>query len=288
MLTENKVYKIAKECGVSVEAQSNGLSVKYRGVELCKYSCEPDLESNLNWITTLGLAKRRHKFEQNNVPFIESPDVAPHEAISMLVSSYVRPVYKKFKKPPRFSAPECRTRNSKSRYIMDRDFQLDLDDMRRYVDFMLAMPKSGTGFANRLVMWHHRCRKNLPDYEAINRIDYNELERAIKQSAIGMAVYTMYNDKVVYARMVSGSAELNYWERLFILKLDDRLVLVKCASVSNIRKDKNDEIIAPVEPYYKVKKVSTLGKETVNAIAALANYNEVPAALANYNEVTNG
>ena len=275
MLTENKVYKIAKECGVSVESQSNGLSVKYRGVELCKYSCSPDLESNLKWITTLGLAKRRNKYEKNTVPFIESPDVAPHEAISMLVSSYVRPVYKKFKKSPRFSAPECRTRNSKSRYIMDRDFQLDLDDMRRYVDSMLAMPKSGTGFANRLVMWHHRCRKNLPDYEAINRIDYNELERAIKQSAIGMAVYTMYNDKVVYARMVSGSAELNYWERLFILKLDDRLVLVKCASVSNMRKDENDEIIAPVEPYYKVKKVSTLGKETVNAIAALANYDEV-------------
>lgn len=278
MLTENKVYKIAKECGVSVEPQSNGLSVKYRGVELCKYSCEPDLESNIKWITTLGLAKRRHKFEQNKVPFIESPGVAPHEAISMLVSSYVRPVYKEFKKPHRFSAPECRTRNSKSRYIMDRDFQLDLDDMRRYVDSMLAMPKSGTGFANRLVMWHHRCRKNLPDYEAINRIDYNELERAINQSSIGMAVYTMYNDKVVYARMVTGSielnSELNYWERLFILKLDDRIVMAKCSSVTNIRQNENGEIFAKVEPYYKVKKVRTLGKETVNAIAALANYNE--------------
>ena len=44
MLTENKVYKIAKECGVTVEPQSNGLSVKYRGVELCKYSCEPELK----------------------------------------------------------------------------------------------------------------------------------------------------------------------------------------------------------------------------------------------------
>ncbi len=274
MLTENKVYKIAKECGVTVEPQSNGLTVKYRGVELCKYSCEPDLESNLKWITTLGLAKRRHKFEKNTVPFIELPDVAPHEAISMLVSSYVRPVYKKFKKLPRFGAPECRTGNSKSRYIMDRDFQLDLDDMRRYVDSMLAMPKSGTRFANRLVMWHHRCRKNLPDYEAINRIDYNELERAIKQSSIGLAVYTMYNDKVVYARMVTGAVELNYWERLFILKLDDRMVLVKCASVSNVRQKENGEIFAYVEPYYKVKKVSTLGKETVNAITALANYNE--------------
>ena len=274
MLTENKVYKIAKECGVTVEPKSHGLSVRYRGVELCKYYCEPDLESNLKWITTLGLAKRRDKYEQNKVPFIESPDVAPHEAISMLVSSYVRPVYKEFKKLPRFHAPECRTRYSKSKYIMERDFQLDLDDMRRYVDSMLAMPKSGTGFANRLVMWHHRCRKNLPDYEAINRIDYNELERAINQSAIGMAVYTMYNDKVVYARMVAGSTELSYWERLFILKLDARIVMVKCYSVSNFRKHENDEIIAKVEPYYKAKKVSTLGKETVNAITALANYNE--------------
>lgn len=274
MLSENKVMKIANECGMSYSCTFGHIKLSYRHIEVCDFCGNPDLESSIKWITTLGLAKRRNKFEHLEVPFIEARNISNHQAMGMLVINYVRPVYKKVKHN-RHPAPICVT-GGKARYIKESDFQADLDRMRAYIDYMLAMPKSGTGFANRLVMWHHRCRSMLSDMESVKRIDFNALEADIDKAAKdndGIAKTTLYNGKTVYAKKIKDSKMIFYWETIFVLKLDDNIVLVRASPRSNIQIGEDGSRTIK-EPYYEIKKITTLWNGIVAAIDKLNKHRE--------------
>ena len=64
-----------------------------------------------------------------------------------------------------------------------------------------------------------------------------------------------------------------YWETIFVLKLDDNIVLVRASPRSNIQIGEDGSRTIK-EPYYEIKKITTLWNGIVAAIDKLNKHSE--------------
>ena len=272
MLTINKLIKLIKTLDIRKVTTSlpmgRKMKIYYRGIEIGRFTENDDCSSQLEWIRTIGLAKRPlRRGDPLTVPFIEDTALTKERIFDMLVSAYVRPVYRRKWKRGRQRATAC---SSRTGYISDADFTYDIREMKAYIDNQLRPNPPKQNFMSRLIMWHKRCLKKLTDAECIKRIDYMRLSsmsiEAGKERNF-ITPYTLCNGHTIYATKISGVPGLPKWEHLFALKLDDRITLVKCAG--QYAQIKGMEDATETRIHYVVSKVTTLTKEVVNAVTLL-------------------
>lgn len=272
MLTINKLIKLIKTLDIRNVTTSlpmgRNMKIYYRGIEIGRFTENDDCSSQLEWIRTIGLAKRpMRRGDPLTVPFIEDTALTKEQIFDMLVSAYVRPVYRRKWKRGRQRATAC---SSRTGYISDADFTYDIREMKAYIDNQLRPHPPKQNFMSRLVMWHKRCLKKLPDAGCIKRIDYMllasmSIEAGKERNFI--TPYTLCNGHTIYATTISGVPGFSQWEHLFALKMDDRIVLVKCTG--KYAQIKGMEGATETRIHYVVSKVTTLNKEVVNAVTSL-------------------
>ena len=272
MLTINKLIKLIQALDIRNVTTSlpmgRKMKIYYRGIEIGRFTENDDCSSRLEWIRTIGLAKRPlRRGDSLTVPFIEDTALTKEQIFDMLVSAYVRPVYKRKWKRGRQRATAC---SSRTGYISDADFTYDIREMKNYVDNQLRPNSPTPNLMTRMVMWHKRCRSKMSDFDCIYRIDYKHL--AMKVTEAGkerkyITPYTLYNGRTVYATAVDDMPGLANWEELFFIKLDDRIVMVKCTSKYSQLKGMNGATETKI--YYRISKVTTFTKEMAVAVALL-------------------
>lgn len=244
------------------------LMLSYRGIPVGKMTEREYGNCDVHWITCIALAKRPGcRLNPLAIPFIESKHISKSDAFRTLVDSYVVSVFKSSK------SAKIKRRNHTGMWgrhgvISEEDFKSDMEAMKRYIDDQLSIPPNGgTSFASRLRLWHNRCKSKMPDMECIDRIDFDKLSDLVDTADIAdkttqSPVYVkLYNGHEVLATAFRMPSIL-YWQKMFAIKLADRIVLVTCTHkyVGNTR-----------EKYYAISKVTVLPKEVVNAVTMLNN-----------------